>query len=227
MVGKRLTSDFPVNAPLVSPTTAQLYREITNLHQLIDIRLDAMDKAVVLFNENLTRVPTDTDKQITHLREFLVSELSKVADVHNEKFTSVEAQFVERDMRRNQSAMDSKTAIDAALQAAKEAVGKSEISTTKQIDQQSSLIHTTSQGLNDKIDDIKSRLTLIEGKGVGGDRSAQWVFSAVTIFISVLAIIAAIGVALYSSHSDHSATPIVQYAPVGPVSPPPIKELSK
>lgn len=51
-----------------------------------------------------------------------------------EKFNSVGTQFRERDDRTRQTAMDSKLAIDAALQAAKEAVGKSETSTTKQID---------------------------------------------------------------------------------------------
>ncbi len=49
-------------------TTAQLHRELNNLRESILTRLEAMDKAMTLFQDNLTRVPTDTDKQIGNLK---------------------------------------------------------------------------------------------------------------------------------------------------------------
>jgi hypothetical protein len=69
-----LESDSGERTPIPDPTrltTAQLYREIYNLQDMLTIRLDAMDKAQTIFSENLTRVPTDTDKQITHLKNEL------------------------------------------------------------------------------------------------------------------------------------------------------------
>ena len=131
-------------------TTEQLLREIEHLRAFLVGRLEAMDKAMVIFNENITRVPTDTDKQIQHLKE-----------LHDEKFESIKIQFIERDTRTEQTSRDSKVAVDAALQAAKEAVGeqnkssalaiaKSEASTIKQIDQQGLLISTATKALEDK-----------------------------------------------------------------------------
>jgi len=177
LFGSRTNGNTPVPDPSVL-TTQQLRHELQalsertdllfdGLRQTIGARLDAMDKAVRVFESNLTRVPTDIDKQIECLKE-----------LHEEKFHSVDTQFLERDVRVEQTARDTRVAVDAALQAAEKAVGKqndsfalaiakSEAATAKQIDQQGSLIQTTSNGLNDKVTDIKDRLTLIEGRGVG------------------------------------------------------------
>lgn len=161
-------------------TTLQLQREVASLKELVFTRLDAMDKAMELFNANITRVPTDTDKQISHLKELVFERFN----VELERFSSIATQFAERDVRTEQTAKDSKVAVDAALQAAKEAVGeqnkssalaiaKSEASTVKQIDQMSLLIQTGNKAIDDKFDDIKDRLTRIEGKGEGGERVEQ------------------------------------------------------
>jgi hypothetical protein len=211
---------FPVPDPTVL-TTQQLQRELASLKEVVFTRLDGMDKAISLFNDNITRVPTDTDKQISHLKELhgtmieaakehigsvlqpifvRLDEMSRavrlvqdIADrfparvdekimalqgIHDEKFHSIAVQFTERDARTEQTSRDSKVAVDAALQAAKEAVAeqnrssalaiaKSETATVKQIDQQGLLIQTATKALDDKIDDIKERLTRIEGKGEG------------------------------------------------------------
>jgi hypothetical protein len=220
----------------VAPTTEQLTREITTLKEIIDTRLDGMDRAIVLFQENLTRVPTETDKSTGNLKEFLLQKFATVftaldgiavqfkerdtrvaqrfdstqhelatalvaskeltgsqhtafAQTMNEKFLSVATQFTEkfdgiavqfkeRDTRVEQTAKASKEALDAALQAAKEAVGKQndsfaqailkvEASFTKQIDQIGLMLTTTVTAINDKIDDLKSRLNMIEGMDRG------------------------------------------------------------
>src|ERR1700738_587069 len=141
------------NRPIPDPTvltTQQLLRELNNLKEIMYTRLDAMDKAMGIFSDNITRVPTDTDKQISHLKE-----------LHDEKFKSISIQFAERDTRTEQTSRDSKVAVDAALQAAKEAVGeqnkssalaiaKSEASTTKQIDQ----LGTNIQNGNKAVDNV-------------------------------------------------------------------------
>jgi hypothetical protein len=151
-------------------TTQQLTREISALKEVMFTRLDGMDRAIILFNENITRVPTDTDKQISHLREFILQMFS----TQDERFEGIQTQFRERDIRVEQTAKASKEALDAALQAAKEAVGKQndsfaqsiakvEAAFTKQMDQLGILITNTVTAINDKIDDLKGRLALIEG----------------------------------------------------------------
>jgi hypothetical protein len=143
----------PVPDPTVL-TTQQLQREIMMLRELVDTRFSGMDRAILLLQNMADKSPT----------------INEVYVKHEEKFNSIALQFVERDARTEQTSKDSKVAVDAALQAAKEAVGeqnksnalsisKSEAAFTKQIDQIGVIISTMTSGLNDKIDDIKNRIT--------------------------------------------------------------------
>ena len=145
----------------------QLVERINGIRSTLEARLGAMDKAAELFDQNLNRIPTLTDREVGHLRE-----------VHEEKFLSIQRQFLERDTRVEQTARDTKVAVDAALQAAEKAVGKqnesfalsinkSEAATTKQIDQQVLNAQTTASGLDSKIVDVKDRITRLESQAVG------------------------------------------------------------
>ncbi len=106
----------------------------------------------------------------------------------NEKFESIQIQFRERDTRTDQTSRDAKTAVDAALQAAKEAVGeqnksgalaiaKSEASTIKQIDQIAILLQNVNKATDDKISDLKDRLTMIEGRAGGQGSLIAYMFA--------------------------------------------------
>lgn len=167
------TASTPVPDPTLL-TTEALKREIASLKEVVFTRLDGMDKAVSIFREDITRVPTDTDKQIQHLKELVL----ETFEVVHEKFRSVQTQFVERDVRVEQTAKDTKIAVDAALTAAEKAVGKqnesfslsinkSEAATTKQIDQLGQVIQSETKALLGFINDMKDRLNRIEGQDVG------------------------------------------------------------
>jgi hypothetical protein len=158
----------PIPDPTVL-TTAALQREVAALEKLLDQRINAIEQAVKVAHENLVRVPTDVDKAIAHLRELLLEKFATTG----EKFNSIQTQFLERDVRVEQTAKDSKVAVDAALQAAKEAVGeqnkssglsiaKSEAATTKQIEQQAVLMATTNAGILSSLADLKERQTRFE-----------------------------------------------------------------
>jgi cation transport regulator ChaB len=159
-------------------TTQQLFREIGTVREIgetliyginqnITTRIDGMDKAIELLQTSTDRGPNMVTASIERLQE-----------LHEEKFESIATQFKERDTRTEQTSRDSKVAVDAALQAAKEAVGeqnksnalaiaKSEATFTKQIDQIGVLISTMQKGIDDKIDDIKTRLQAIESRKLG------------------------------------------------------------
>jgi hypothetical protein len=176
-------------------TTAQLRREISQLKDLLNLRLDQMDKAVTLVHEARDKMPARVDEKIAALQA--------VQDV---KFESIQIQFKERDVRVEQSSKDAKVAVDAALQAAKEAVekqntnfaqtiGKSDAGTTKQIDQMNVLIDKITSGLNDKISDIKDRLGRGEGVGEGKHDSSAFMFAIVAALVSMGSLIAAVVIA--------------------------------
>lgn len=184
-------------------TTLQLSREVLSLRELIEARLDGMDKAIDLLQTTANRSPTigevvaETNQRLKALEEHVEAALGQLKELQDEKisaikdnfeeklsgfqlatdekFFSIATQFQERDTRTEQTSKDSKVAVDAALQAAKEAVGeqnksnamsisKSEAAFTKQIDQIGVIINTTAKGVDDKFDDLKTRLLSMEAR---------------------------------------------------------------
>ena len=167
-------------------TTEALMREVASLKELFETRLGAMDKAIQLLQAR-------ADRSLSI--DVVSGKVSHLEDLTDEKFSGIYKQFVERDVRTDQTSRDSKVAVDAALQAAKEAVSeqnksnalsmdKSEAAFTKQIDQLGLLIATTSKGTDDKIDDIKNRLTLIEGRSQTVETGAGYVLTSAGIGLS-------------------------------------------
>jgi tetrahydromethanopterin S-methyltransferase subunit G len=65
-------------------TTAQLWREIASLKELMQARLDATEKGISIAHEDLVRVPTDVQKQVGGLR-----------DIHDQKFVAIAARLEE------------------------------------------------------------------------------------------------------------------------------------
>jgi hypothetical protein len=101
-----------------------------------------------------------------------------VRDVNTEKFQAIDSRFAERDVRTEQTALASRTSLEAALAAAKEAVSeqnkanaqaiaKSELATQKQIDAMAQLMTNSNKSLEDKIGDLRTRLDRGEGRSTG------------------------------------------------------------
>ena len=141
----------PVPDPTVL-TTQQLVREIAASREIIETRLDAMDTA--------TRLNKEATDNIPNAIEHRVRELEKL---HAEKFIGVEKQFNERDVRNDKVADLNQKALDAALQAAKEAAGKTELSFTKQIADLTEQFNTKNEALDVRVNDLKGRLDKGEG----------------------------------------------------------------
>lgn len=152
---------MPVPDP-TSLTTAQLRQEITALRELLESKITAAKES--------------GEEKIERLRETV-----------DEIFKRIEVQFVERDKSTGQLALANSTAIAAALQAAEKAVGaqntsnaiaiaKSESSTVESIRQLQTLFNTANAAMNDKINDVKSRLD--KGEGRSGGLGEGWGYLA-------------------------------------------------
>lgn len=150
-------------------TTQQLLRENFWLRELLETRIDGMDKAIMLLQAFADRTPTTMDIQ---------HEVTALREVAMEMFRGIKTQLLERDAQTEKASRDVKSAVDAAFAAAKEAVGeqnksnalsisKSEVGFTKQIDGIVELIRTTSKAVDDKIGDLKERVTQIESRTQG------------------------------------------------------------
>ncbi len=159
----------------------------------------SLDRAQSELRESLAATETRVNEKFTNKDQMMDDKVEHLRSLHDEKFKSVSIQFVERDTRTEQTSRDSKVAVDAALQAAKEAVGeqtkssnlsnsKMEVTFTKQLDQIGTIINTTTGGLNDKIDGIKERLALVESRPTGAGRDYVGQVLSLVAIIGVVAV---------------------------------------
>lgn len=110
-------------------------------------------------------------REITHLRELV-----------EERFRSVDQQFLMKD-----------TAVQAALAAAKEAVAKNEEATEKQIDRILETIAALDRSHAAQVMDLKERLD--RGDGTGSGKSQTWavVVAIIGAIAVILGIVATLG----------------------------------
>lgn len=189
----------------------QLDRAISALRDLLEARLKNIDTELVSINKDIHGREDDITRQIVHLKDLMSGRIDELGAVTAERFVGVGSQFAERDTRTDQRAGDTKLAVDAAFAAAKEATAKIEAGFTKSIEEIQRLLNATMQATNDKISDLKDRLTAIENRTIGittatsgqrdtsNDASAR-VFSTISIVISILSIIAVAVVAAIVHH---------------------------
>jgi hypothetical protein len=163
-------ADDPRDGHIPGPpylTTEELRRDVSALREILQARLDGMDRATVVLSETVNRTPTAIQIAVRHLQE-----------LHSEKFEGIAQQFRERDVRTDQAAKASKEALDAALLAAKELVSqqneanaqaadKAEQSTIKQIDQIGIRIDAMQTGYNDRLTELKERIDRGDGAEQG------------------------------------------------------------
>jgi hypothetical protein len=164
--------------------TQQVWREVGSLKELVFSRLEAIETSIRVAHEDLVRVPTDVQKQVGNLKELIDLKFDGVnnlieqeGQLRDEKFSGVQRQFE-----------SNKVAVDAALSAQKEAAGKQEASFSKQIDAQAEIIKTTVSASDGKIEDLKERLTRIEGKGEGRRDFWGWIVAAAALIVSLIII---------------------------------------
>jgi hypothetical protein len=191
-------------------------RRTEDVKEILETRLVGMDRTINLLQDTQNRVPMLTDEKLIQLRS-----------LHEEKFASIGVQFAERDTRTEQTAAGVKIAVDAALQAAKEAVaeqnrsfalatGKSETATMKQIDALGLAIQTANKGLDDKIADMKDRLTRIEGMDLGSNRHREQQLEEradthggnQNMIAIAAAALAALAIVLTFMHSSPASSPV-------------------
>lgn len=185
---------IPDHAASESVSMSVFRNELGWLRQLLETRLDAMDRASIVLSENLNRLPTTLDREI-----------GKVSALTNEKFAAMERLVAEREKQRDMITIAARDAVASALAAAKEAVNKAETSNEKRFDSVEQFRGTLSDqaarlmprievdnrmlSMNEKIADLGARLDKNEGKGLG--ISAIWgiiigVFGMLGVLATVL-----------------------------------------
>jgi len=169
---------FPVPDP-TTLTTEALRREVASLQVLIEQRIRALQE---LQNEKLNTLAKELEGRAQSCVQAMEA-ISEVVDANakgnllltDEKFSKVESQFALVESQRVEQKVDTKSAVDAALIAQKEAVreqtaafalatAKSEASFSKQLEQQADTFGTATEALRRSIDDVKERIAEVDIK---------------------------------------------------------------
>lgn len=173
-----LPESQPDRVPNPDPTTRtvdQLRRENQALREIIETRLNGMDKAIELLQKATDKLPALIDAQVAALRV-----------LHDEKFFSISTQFEERDVREKRLSEASTVAIGAALQAAKEAVTAQNISNEKAIAKSEGNTTKLLDNLDVKIIDLKEQLGALKNQGIGQTDQRSTARADGNILISVV-----------------------------------------
>lgn len=141
-------------------TSASIQREIEHLDRLLTFRIDAVEKAAVKANDDLTRIPTETDKQIARLKELT-----------DEKFAAVQQQIIGRDRAVEAAFQAARDAVSEQNDSSDRAIAKAEAATTKELDSLKRLNETEIAALRDQIGALQQRID--RGEGVTGGTTAQ------------------------------------------------------
>jgi hypothetical protein len=203
-------------------TTEALLREVGNLRESMQAqlnglekgllaRIEGIEKAIEVAHGDAVRIPTLLQEAIGNLRALTWERFDTVAERLNgmeklstERLGGINSRFDERDTRVEQTAKAGAEALSAALQAAKEAVGaqqqsnstaisKSEQTTKEQINALNTTIQANTKASDEKIDDLKDRLTRLEGQSTGRSDTWGWVFGAFGVLAGFAGIIYTLG----------------------------------
>ena len=171
--------------------------------RVLEERLHGMDKATSLLSETVNRVPTDMQVAIGNLKE-----------LHNERFSSIETQFAERDTRQERESRDNKVAVDAAFAAQKEAASEQNKSNTLAIDKserqqvdaiakQADLNKSKTDAIDTQVNDLKERLTVLETarrtENTGTDQKRLdlgVLISVAAVFVAIISVIVVVLLAI-------------------------------
>ena len=143
---------------------------VKSVREVIETRLDGMDKTHVLLQDSLAKAVGNISSEASRLETLFNQKLDGMVI----RFDSIQTQFKERDIRTDRDKIAASTAVDAALQAQKEAeraqneanaaaITKSESAFTKQIDGLKDLIEAVRNVISSDVNNIKSRLDRGEG----------------------------------------------------------------
>jgi hypothetical protein len=206
MADQRRSEQSGERPPVPDPTlltTQQLLRELLNLRELMQTKIDGnhsallarfegMDKAIELIQRSADKVPSEVDLKVTNLQSLA-----------NKDFINIAQQFSDRDRHADQLAALYRQAVDAALTAQKETAAKAEEGFTKLIDKLTELVSSQTDSLGKefralisgqdvKIDAVKERFAVGEGRVAGISQSWGVIVAAAGIVIGVVAVIIAV-----------------------------------
>lgn len=163
---------FPMDrrAPreVASTESQMVLREISNVKELFNGRIWALEKEFRAAEDDRKRVPTNVDRAMKCLEEVMEQRFK----LDGEKFLALDRIFAERDERHHHSVRDAKDSVEKAFSSLRElftqereagdrAINKQELAFTRQIEAQGALLNQSKAELDKRLDELKNSITTI------------------------------------------------------------------
>lgn len=133
------------------------------------------------------------NREIASLRELLEARIDSHALLDDNRFAALEHRIARQlsaiEQQRVEQKEDTRTAVDAALTAQKEAIIKSDAATTKSIDQLAKTFEAVSGGQQEILVALKERITAVEQQKVGAHESRTASSTTIGLVIAAFGII--------------------------------------
>jgi hypothetical protein len=153
---------------------ALLDARISAAVQLLETRLHALDRADTLLTAQIKAMPDECRLAIDHLRELMREQFATI-EAHRRR---LEDELTHAVAAHQTIREENKQLITAAIETQHDAIGvqtqhmtqtvnRIELMATRQLEQITTLLQTAVSGLQSKLDDLKERLTLLEGRTAG------------------------------------------------------------
>jgi hypothetical protein len=133
-----------------------------------------------------------TRRELVALKDLLGQRMDGMDHAESSRYQMMEERFARVEQLRIEQKNDASAAISAALAAQKEAIGKSEAATKEQITALGTTATTAYDALRRDIDDLKSRVTIVEAMKTGASEQKQSMASGAQMAIAILGLLVAV-----------------------------------
>lgn len=151
------------------------------LRDHIDSKIMAIDRATELRIKEIERIPLQIKESIGHLNDLIMARFEQ----QNEKFLSINRQFIDQAASVEKAASVSQTAISTAFSNAEKAVDKERMNTGERLAILSEQQRVQKDSLDKVISDLKDRLTLIEGRQSGSNEARAGISESTALMIGI------------------------------------------
>jgi hypothetical protein len=127
-------------------------------------------------------------REVNNLKEIIKNTDIATREIMNEKFHSVDQQFVSAERARIEQKADTKAAVDAALIAQKEAVREQTLASEKAIAKSEVSTNSKLEESDKRVDDLKTRVGTIESIKRGGKEATASIYAFAGFVVTLIVI---------------------------------------
>ena len=179
----------PYSVPVPDPTlltTEALRREIAWTREITDEKFKAFRDLHDVLERRMAAEVAALGALSLERRAAIEQEMKAYRETTEGLFKAVDNRFHERDVRFDQAAAEAERAVQAALASLNLQFARTESQFNKQIDQLGSTLTLTNANMTQRLDDLKTNVSEIQGNRQGSMQMVGWGIGAAGVIIAVV-----------------------------------------